>query len=1034
VTVLFSDVADWTSLGERHDPEQVRGVIERYFAEVRLVLARHGGTVEKFIGDAVMAVFGTPVLHEDDALRALRAAVEVREALARLNLELERDFGVRIAVRTGVNSGEVITGDPSRGEGFITGDVVNVAQRLEREAAPGEILLGEETHRLARDAIRVERLQPLALKGKRDSVRAYRLLELHPGAPAHARHFDSPMVGRGRERTLLMDAFEHTLREDACHFFTVLGPAGVGKSRLVAEALAEIGERANVLRGSCLPYGEGITFWPVREVIVQATGIQEGDEPAGARAAIAHALAGEELEPLLTERIAEVLGFAEATGSSEEIFLAVRRLLEALAHRKPLVVVVDDVHWGEATFLDLLEHVADWSRDAPILLVCLARPELLDLRTAWGGGKLNATTILLEPLTEPESEKLIENLLGSAALAPEARARIHAAAEGNPLFVEEMLAMLMDDCLLQRENGRWIATGDLSKVQVPATIRILLAARLDRLGDEERTVIERAAVEGKVFHRSAVEALSPELPAEQVGACLLALLRKELVRSERSSVLAGEAFRFRHILIRDAAYDSIPKSVRAELHERYADWLEPRPGEYEEFLGYHLEQSVRYRRELGPPGEREEQLARKAAERLASAGRRASAREDAPAAANLLERAFALFAQDAEERVGLMIDLGAALGVVGELARAEALLQEAEVGAAARSDERLEARALLQRSFLDRYTHPENGSEGLLEAAERAIRVFDREGDDVGLSRAWRLMAEVHWTRCQMGRMQAALEQALEHAERAGEQREVLFILDGLARVALLGPMPVEQAVGRCEEILVEGGGHRSLEGVLAVIRAYLDAMAGRFPEARAAYQKGGRILAELGAVVDRAALQAWTGEVEMLAGDLAAAERLRRSAFETLDEFGERGILSTMAAYLGETLYAQERDDEAIRLTEISASMAADDDVTSQIVWRATRAKAWARNGNDRGAEALAREAVSLAEETDCLVLHADALMSLAEVLFARGAAVEAATRACEALALYEAKGNVVSAAAARGRLEGGAVTAPSSPGEQAS
>ena len=1031
MTIVFSDVADWTSLGERHDPEQVRGVIDRYFAEVRSVLERHGGTVEKFIGDAVMAVFGTPVLHEDDALRALRAAVEVRGALAQLNVELERDFGVRIAVRTGVNSGEVITGDPSRGEGFITGDAVNVAQRLERAAAPGEILLGEETHRLARDAIRVERLEPLALKGKRDSVPAYRLLELRADALAHARRFDSPMVGRVRERTLLVDAFEHALRDDVCHFFTLLGPAGVGKSRLVAEALAEIGERANVLRGSCLPYGEGITFWPVREVIVQATGIEEGDEPDRARAAIAQALEGEELAPLLTERIAEVLGFADASGSSEEIFLAFRRLLEALARRKPLVVVVDDVHWGEATFLDLLEHVADWSRDAPILLVCLARPELLDLRTAWGGGKLNATTILLEPLTEPESEELIENLLGSAALAADARVRIQAAAEGNPLFVEEMLGMLMDDGLLQRKNGLWIATGDLSTVQVPATIRILLAARLDRLGEEERTVIERAAVEGKVFHRRAVESLSPELPPEQVGACLLALIRKELVRPERGAVFAGEAFRFRHILIRDAAYGSVPKSVRAELHERYADWLEQRPGEYDEFLGYHLEQAVRYRRELGPPGEREEQLARKAAERLALAGGRAGAREDAPAAANLLDRALALLPHDAEERVGLTIELGAVLGIVGELGRAEAFLREAEARAAATSDERLEAYALLQRSFLDRYTHPENGSEGLLEAAERAIRVFDREGDDIGLSRAWRLLAEVHWTHCQMARMEAALERALEHAERAGEEQETLFILDGLARAALAGPVPVEEAVRRCDAIRVRAGGSRVLEAVVAAIEAYLMAMRGRFDEARARCGEATAILEELGQVVYLAALRIWMGEVEMLAGDVRAAERSRRRAFETLQGLDEKGILSTVAAYLAETLVALGRDEEAVRFTLVSEEAAASDDVTSQILWRSARAKAWSREGRREEARELGREALALAAKTDHLNLHADALMSLAQVLSEAGCANEAAGAVEGAIRLYERKGNLVSVAAARARLE---LTAAGFPGDRTS
>jgi predicted ATPase/class 3 adenylate cyclase len=1034
VTIVFTDVAGWTSLGERHDPEQLRGVMRRYFAEVRAVLERHEGTVEKFIGDAVLAVFGTPVLHEDDALRALRAAVEMREAVARLNDDLERDFGVRIAVRTGVNSGEVITGDPSRGEGFITGDAVNVAQRLEREAAPGEILLGEMTYGLARDAVRAERLEPLSLKGKRESVAAYRLLEIRAGALAHARRFESPMVGRWRERALLLDAFERAVREHACHFFTVLGPAGVGKSRLVAELLAEIGGRATVLRGSCLPYGEGITFWPVREVVAQATGIEDGDDPSEARGRITALVDDDEPAELIAERIVEILGLTDATTAGEEIFWAVRRFLEGLARRKPLVVVVDDVHWGEPTFLDLLEHVSDWSRDAPILLVCLARPELLDLRTTWGGGKLNATTILLEPLTEAESERLIENLLGGTALPPGARARIQAAAEGNPLFVEELLEMLIDDGLLRPRDGGWVPSGDLSALRIPPTIQILLAARLDRLGAEERRVIERASVEGKVFHRGAVEALSPEVGAERISASLLALVRKELIRPGRANLAGEEGFRFRHILICDAAYEAIPKGNRAELHGRYAGWLEPQPGEYDELVGYHLEKAVRYRRELGPSGTGEEPLARQGAERLASAGRRALGRGDAPAAANLLDRALTLLPGEAEERVELLIDAGTALGFAGELLRAGRALEEATALATAAGYERLESHALLQHSFLNRYMHPERGTEELLEAAEQAIDVFEHAGDDMGLARAWRLLAEVHWTRLHVGHMEDALRKALAHAERAGAEAEILLVMDGLARAAVAGPMPADAAVLRCEEILERAAGHRILAANVDAMRAYLEAMRANFGHARALAEASSRTLRELGAVVDLAALRSWTGEVEMLAGDFEAAEDRRRAGYETLEPLGERAILSTLAAYLAEALYAQGRDEEALTFVAVSADAAAADDLTSQILWRTTCAKVKARTGAVEAGERLAREAVALAAGTDCLNLHGDALVSLAVALAARDRREEAEQAAREALRLFEAKGNLAAAAGARRRLEEVAATAGAGPADRAS
>ncbi len=481
VTILFCDVTGSTALGERQDPERLRRVMTRYFEVAQTTLERHQGKVEKFIGDAVMAVFGVPCSTRTTPCVRSRAA-DLKAAIRDLNVDLERTHDVRIEIRTGVNSGEVIAGDPTRESSIVSGDVVVVAERLQRSAAPGEILIGEETYRLARDAIRTEPLEPLVVKGKRDRVMAYRLLEVVPGAPAHARRFDSPMVGRNRELSLVESAFDRACRERSCHLFTVLGPAGVGKSRLVAEALAGIGDRARCLSGSCLPYGEGITFWPVLEIVKQLTGITDDDSPAEAQEKIASVLAAEASAELIAARVAQLVGLAETAVAAEEGFWGVRHLLEAMARERPLVVVFDDLNWAEPTLLDLVEHIADWSREAPILLIAMARPDLLDARPAWGGGKHNVTGIFLEPLSESESGRLVEGLLGGGAVDEEALARIQAAAEGNPLFVEEMISMLIDDGALRPENGRWVAASDLSRVAIPSSIQVLLAARLDQFG------------------------------------------------------------------------------------------------------------------------------------------------------------------------------------------------------------------------------------------------------------------------------------------------------------------------------------------------------------------------------------------------------------------------------------------------------------------------------------------------------------------------------------------------------------------------
>ncbi len=455
--------------------------MSRYFEEMRSAIEQHGGTVEKFIGDAVMAVFGVPTVHEDDALRAVRAASQMRELLATLNAELERDFGARLQIRIGINTGEVVAGDPSAGETFVTGDTVNVAARFEQTAEPGEIVFGEETHRLVRDAVHVEPVEPLELKGKTDRVPAFRLVDVTPGAPAFARRLDSPLVGREEELGRLQRAFDEAVAERACRMVTVLGDAGLGKSRLATELVARVGDRARVLWARCLPYGEGITFWPVAELVKEAAAIDETDAPDAARSKLRALVADVEDGAEVAERVSAAIGLGEdgaAAATSRRRSGRCAACSRSSRRTAPLVVLFEDIHWAEPTFLDLLQYVTRFSAEHPLLLVCTSRPDLRETRRT---GAPSGETIVLEPLSEDQSADLIANLLGTVGLPADVQARITEAAEGNPLFVEEMLRKLIDERLLERDNGHWSASGDLSEVSVPGTINALLAARLDQL-------------------------------------------------------------------------------------------------------------------------------------------------------------------------------------------------------------------------------------------------------------------------------------------------------------------------------------------------------------------------------------------------------------------------------------------------------------------------------------------------------------------------------------------------------------------------
>ena len=1021
VTVLFCDVTGSTSLGDERDPESVRRVMARYFEQARAAVERHGGTVEKFIGDAVMAVFGVPTLHEDDALRAVRAAAELRERLSDLNVELERDWGIRLETRTGVNTGEVVTGSA---ETLVTGDAVNVAARLEQVAAPGEVLLGATTYTLVRDAVSVESVEPVKLKGKREPVPAYRLLQVRPGAVGRERRMDSPMVGRERQLALLLRAFDNATTDRACHLVTILGSAGVGKSRLVQEFLSSMPQETRVLRGRCLPYGDGITFWPLAEAVREAAGIGEQDDPAQAAETIASLLEGEQEAELIAERVASLTGLVAATpGGEEEGFWAVRKLFERLASDRPLVAVFDDIHWAEPTFLDLIEHVADWSREAPVLLVCLARPELLDVRPTWGGGKLNATSLSLELLSTEESEQLVANLLGQAELVDEARVRITEAAEGNPLFVEEMLGILIDDGLLVRRNNHWSATTDLSSVSVPPNIQALLSARLDRLDDEERSVIERASIEGKVFHLGGVSTLLPDDRRANLSRDLSMLVRRELIRPARTAFAGEEAFRFRHILLRDAAYEAIPKTIRADQHERFATWLEHKAGErlaeYEEIVAYHLEQAYHYSAELGPVGERDEKIARRAAALLADAARRASARGDVRAEAHLLERATVLLPGEDTARLELLLELGIVVGMLGDYARAAAILTEVAEAAASGRNSHVEHCALLELTMQRTFTDPTTPYQEVREVNERAIAVFEESGDVVGLARAWRHRGLLHQWICEWDAEREAMERALGYAESAQDERGARQIRTGLVNALVYGPMPVPQALDRLEGLLGDVRGRLYSTSYVLEGISLLRAMRGDFAAARRLMREATSLLTELGLPSRVAGAALFSAPVELLAGAPDEAEAMLRTACDVLRAHGEIGVFVTLAGYRAEALYRLGRYDEAEDATRDGEESATLDDAMAQAQWRTVRAKLAARRGDTESAVRLSNEAIECLAASDFLDLRGDLLLDRAEVLRVAGRVEEARASGIAALRLYEQKGNSVSAERARAELE---------------
>ena len=1019
MSVLFADVVGSTAIGDGLDPEALREVQQRYFDAMQIAIERHEGTVEKFIGDAVMAVFGIPQLHEDDGLRAVRSAFDMLRALEVLNDDLDARWAVRLAIRIGINTGAVVAGDATTRQSLATGDVVNVAQRLEAAAEAGGVLVGAETYRLVRHAVTAEQIAPLTVKGKAPgSLAAWRVTAVDPTAGAVARHMDSPMVGRDRQLRILTEVADRSRDERAPHLVTILGLAGVGKSRLVHEFLSRLPAESTVIRGHCLSYGDASSYRPLAEALRSAASVQADDTRQTALHKLGAFAAGVPQAELVTERVAAAIGMepmdgATATGG-QDTFWAFRRLFEGLARRRPLVAIFDDVHWGTPTFLDLLEGIIDGTREAPILLVAIARPELLEVRPTWGGGKLNATALVIEPLDDASVDQVIGNLVGHESLPAELKRRIEGIAEGNPLFVEELMSALVDDGTLQRAGNGYRLTRTPSQIAVPPTIDLLVASRLDHLPEEERAVLGRAAVIGKRSWVSEVAALSPQDDPREVLQRLMGLVDKELLRLDDEATPAVDVpdddirFRFRHQLTRDAAYGGLAKQERARLHQAFADWMERTLGDRleasREVIGHHLEQAALYRKEVAGDDEITKQLARRAAEHLEAVARRAGAIWDEVAVLRLLSRANDLRGAGDPERLATLPELARALWGAGRLDEAKAVLGEVLASPEADAETRAQA---LEATWV--------GSAGGLspadvrQRAEEALAIRRELGDLAGIARALLALSEVAIVTGELKKGYALAEEALDFARKAGDTETQGKALSYRTSSYLDSTESTpDRAMSMLEEDLTfaRERGQRALESMTLLKMGELTGKRGDRLQADELFERGLAIQRDLGWTVNvlsfsgDALLDYWGGDARL------AADRLQ-TACRKLSAAGEKSYLSTAAAWLAQCLIDLGETEEAEKALRTAAEAGAPDDVMTQVPLKAAQARLLAQDGRLAEAETTAREAVRQAEAVDYAELVPIARLALGDVLRRDGRIAEAAAEWRSMVAFAEARGN---------------------------
>ena len=958
-SVLFVDLVGSTALVSSSDPEVVRRRVNRFFERVQYSVTTHGGIVEKFAGDAVMAAFGIPQAHEDDAERATRAGLAILEEIAELELE----------ARAGVESGEVVAEDSDAT--FATGEAVNLAARLQQAAEAGQLYVGPAARGLTAGRIEFEEVGPVEVKGRDEPLWAWRAIRALDGVPG-PRRLDAPFVGRDAELELLENTFARAVRDRRAHVLTIFGEPGIGKSRLAREFLEGL-EGATVLAGRCLPYGEGITYWPLAEMVKSAAGISDDDPVKEAVDKLRRCCEDEAVADLLG-LASGVLEAVESDRSQQEIAWAARAFAEHLASDLPLVLVFEDIHWGEKPLLDLIGHLAEWVRETPLLILCLARPELLDLHGNWGGGRTRFTAIELEPLAPEESRELVEALVEDGPLPAEVEQAMLAKTEGNPLFVEETVRMLAD-C-----DGA--ALSEFAD-RIPDTVQALIAARIDRLALEDKLLLQRAAVIGRVFWAGAVASLSPEL--DDPDEVLEQLLRRDLLLPEARSTITGEtAYRFKHVLIRDVAYAGVTKSARADYHSRFAAWLRDRAGgELLEIRAFHLDQAAALLAELD--GAAPLELTREAAAALEEAGRRALAREASQSARKLFLRCLEL--EPTLQRRYLaakaawhLSDLPAVSVEMSEVCRAAE-----EVG-----DEAIEGRALT--ALADVAVLRDADLPRAQELAERALEVLGE--DDAGARhRALSVRATIAWSDGRLDHYERFSREALELAQRIGRKDLEAAAAAELASAHLSrleldeAHAYVEQALAVAEEsgsIVSRGVAHR-FSGTFHLQRREID-------EAEVELQQATSLLSESGAAWSLARTLNYAAWAAWWKGDPTRAERLFRESIRILKPMEDRATLCESQRGLAQLLVERGRVADAERLALQARETVGPRDLTSLATTTMALGVVRAAQAREGEAEQLMREAVRIVAATDHHRVELEALSALDQFLRKRGRDEDAA------------------------------------------
>ncbi len=1004
ITVVFADLVGFTTIGEELDSESLAALLGSYYQEARRIVHRHGGSLEKFIGDAVVAVFGYHVAHEDDALRAVRAASDLRALIPRLDGAARERYGVPISLRIGVNTGAVTLTAGDSTSSTILGDSMNTAARLQQNAAPGEVLLGSRTFQLVRDHVVVEAVAPMTVKGKSEPVDTVRLVSVTRPGDAGRDGVFSPFVGRRAEMSALLAAFDGVVLGRPA-MVTIIGEPGIGKSSLFRQFLAMTDGQARVLRGRCLPYGEGITYWPLGEIMRREAGINETDAPVAAIDKLRSLAAG--ATPLAAlDTIGSAIGLVPAPTSASSIADAFVEIIAGWAAAQPVIVLFEDVHWAERTLLDLVEHVASTLADVPVLLLCAARPELLEARASWpgSGARIDHTEVRLGPLDPADSTALLGTRLDGARLERPLEDRLVELAGGNPLFLEQIASMLLEEGLVERIGDELVATPQLVH-SVPATVHALLTARIDRLTPQDASLLCHASVVGVEFDLDDLHVLLPTIDGAALAEMADHLVKRDFLEGRGPS----GSYRFRHVLVRDVAYERLTKDDRSRLHIAAAEHIQLRAlgrlAEYDEIIGYHLEQGWRYRNELRQTTPADLDLAHRAAAHLAEAGRRASRRGDTGAAMNLLGRAAELLPPGHPARTRVVVHLGEALMDAGRMTDADRLFSELDHAEGV--DEVSQTHIEMCRGQLELQQLPSTAAVmELHRRASDAMELLAIAGDESALLRACWLS---YLTSMTVGRSTAARGAIDRLSGVAGRlSQPVAGRLPGMLAMNLAwGPTPAADALTEIERILASVRNDPAAEPFVLAHHAYVLAQLADVDAARQA-------LARMREIAERRGqrILLWSswgqnmGRVELLAGEAERAERAMLPCYSALRDVGERGFAGTIAGQLAHALVELGRYEEAASFATAGRDLAGEADVLSQILWRSALARVAARAGSGAEAVELAQEAVSLADTTEWPNVAADALLDHARVLARLG---EPAGAACEqAAARFRKKGNL--------------------------